>query len=168
MKPEEFVKQYYPFAKELEKESGVPAVFIVAQAAHESGWGEKAVGNNFFGIKAKKSTPIEQRQLIVTTEYSTSPNLKFPEIIAIVPQGKKFKYTVRDWFMKYETPKDSFRDHIRFLLEKKRYAHCMECRHDLGLFAETVARAGYATDPNYETVLKAMIKSVIKRLPHGI
>lgn len=32
MKPEDFVKKYYPFAKEVETETSIPAIAILAQA----------------------------------------------------------------------------------------------------------------------------------------
>ena len=38
MTPKDFVKKYKPFALESEKKTGISHLFILAQAALESGW----------------------------------------------------------------------------------------------------------------------------------
>ena len=45
MSPKDFVKQFHPYAKQMEKETGFNAVAILTQAALESGWGKYAPGN---------------------------------------------------------------------------------------------------------------------------
>ena len=54
-----FVEKMWPHAKAAERATGVPAAFVVGQAALESGWGKRDIrdadGNpshNLFGIKA--------------------------------------------------------------------------------------------------------------------
>ena len=49
MTPKEFIKQYKPFSLQTERKTGISHLFTLAQAALESGWGERGVGNNFFG-----------------------------------------------------------------------------------------------------------------------
>jgi peptidoglycan hydrolase FlgJ len=49
---EAFVAKYMPYAKKTEAATGISAIFIVAQAALESGWGKHSIGNNVFGITA--------------------------------------------------------------------------------------------------------------------
>ena len=49
MTPKDFIKQYKPFALETERKTGISHLFILAQAALESGWGNSAPGNMFFG-----------------------------------------------------------------------------------------------------------------------
>ena len=51
MTPQQFVNTYLPFARLTEKKTGISAIAILAQAALESSWGERAVGNALFGIK---------------------------------------------------------------------------------------------------------------------
>ena len=49
----DFVKTYQPYAVEVQKTCGLPVLFVLAQAALESGWGASDVAkndNNFFGI----------------------------------------------------------------------------------------------------------------------
>ena len=165
MTPKEFIKQYKPFAIETERKTGISHLFILAQAALESGWGERGVGNNFFGIKVPKnivsSTPDNKKQLFKTTEVLNAPNLgyKFPQVMSIyeLPNGK-YKYEVKDWFRKYDTPEECFTDHAEFFFRNKRYAKALLVRSDPYKFAEEVAKAGYATAPDYANSLKKIIK----------
>ncbi len=165
MTPENFVKTYYPFAEKVEKKTGISAVFIMAQSALESGWGEKAVGNMMFGVKANSKTPEDKRQLITTTEYLRTATAKFPVVISVSKQPNGlYKYKVKDWFRKYNTPEESFSDHADFFFANPRYAEALKVKSDPVLFAEAIAKAKYATDPNYAATLKLMINSIKKRL----
>lgn len=161
MTPKEFIKQYKPFALETERKMGISHLFILAQAAFESGWAKSVPGNMFFGIKAGKDTPANKKQLLTTTEILSSPNLKhlFPLVISVkmLPSGK-YKYEVKDWFRKYDTPEECFTDHAQFFFINKRYAKALLVRSDPYKFAEEVAKAGYATAPDYANSLKKIIK----------
>ena len=163
MTPKEFIKQYKPFALETERKTGISHLFILAQAALESGWGHKVPGNMFFGVKAEKDTPTNKKQLITTTEILSSPNLKhlFPLVISVkkLPSGK-YKYTVKDWFRKYDTPEECFTDHAQFFFKNKRYAKALLVRSNPYKFAEKIANAGYATGLNYASSLKKLIKMI--------
>lgn len=167
MTPELFVKTYYPHAKVTEEKSGISAIVILAQAALESGWGKAAPGFMFFGVKDTDGINGNE-QLLTTTEYSSRMNLKFPKVLSVKPvmrNGKKlFKYTVQDYFRKYESPEECFTDHANFLFRNPRYKNALLVKHDPDRFAEEIAKAGYATDPNYANTLKAMIKSIKRRL----
>lgn len=161
MTPNEFIKQYKPFALETERKTGISHLFTLAQAALESGWGKRVFGNMFFGVKAGKDTPINKKQLLTTTEILSSPNLKhlFPLVISVkmLPNGK-YKYEVKDWFRKYDTPEECFTDHTQFFFRNKRYAKALLVKADPYKFAEEVAKAGYATAPDYANSLKKVIK----------
>ena len=164
MTPKEFVSKFYPDAKEAEVETGFSAVATLTQGALESGWGKSMPGNMMFGVKAKKG----EGQLLPTTEYSVRSDLKFPEIISITPvvrNGRSmFKYKIKDWFRKYDTPKECFVDHVQFFLNNPRYAEAVKVRGDYNKFFEEIAKAGYATDPSYSDTLKAVAKTVIKNI----
>lgn len=164
MTPKEFVSNYLPFAKQTEEKTGISAIAILAQAALESGWGKAAIGNMFFGVKDTDGLNGNE-QLLTTTEYSRKSDLKFPVIISITPMvlnGQKyFKYKVKDYFRKYNTPEESFTDHARFLIANKRYAHALTVKSDPVLFIEAIAAAGYATAPNYADILKGVIKTIL-------
>jgi len=166
MKVSEFVEYNYSFAKGTEDETGIDARFTLAQAALESGWGENAPGNMFFGVKASKNTPENKRQLLRTREILSTPNVQFPEIISVTKQPNgKYLYIVRDWFRKYDTPEECFTDHANFFFENKRYSKALEVKSDPYLFAEEISKAGYATDPDYASKLKSIIKTIEKYLP---
>lgn len=161
MTPNEFIKQYKPFALETERKTGISHLFILAQAALETGWAKSVPGNMFFGVKAGKDTPANKKQLLNTTEILNAPNLgyKFPQVMSIyqLPSGK-YKYEVKDWFRKYDTPEECFTDHAGFFFKNKRYAKALLVRNDPYKFAEEVAKAGYATAPDYANSLKKVIK----------
>lgn len=165
MKPEIFVKNNLAHAKAVELKTGISAVATLTQAALESAWGDVAPGNMFFGVKDTDGINGNE-QLITTTEYSSRANLKFPFIISVTPvmlNGRKmFKYKVKDYFRKYNSPEESFNDHAQFFLKNKRYAKALKVRNDYNRFFEEIAKAGYATDPNYANTLKAVSKSIVK------
>lgn len=163
MTPREFTLMLLPFARQTEIKTGISAIAILAQAALESGWGKAAPGNMFFGVKDTDGFNGNE-QLLTTTEYSRRSDLKFPVIISVEPcvlNGQKyFKYTVKDYFRKYNTPEDCFTDHVKFFFRNPRYATALTVKGNTDRFIEEIARAGYATDPNYATTLKSVARSV--------
>ena len=161
MTPKDFIKQYKPFALETERKTGISHLFTLAQAALESGWGERTFGNMLFGIKARPETPADKKQLLRTTEVLSSANAVFPKIFSIKKRADgKYTYSVLDWFRKYETQEECFTDHAQFFFRNKRYAKALLVRSDPYKFAEEVAKAGYATAPNYADSLKNLIKTI--------
>jgi len=160
----EFITKYKPFAIETERKTGISHLFTLAQAALESRWGERAAGHNFFGVKASKDTPANKKQLVRTTEVLSVPMVTkgfFPEIISITKRADgKYLYVVRDWFRKYDTPEESFTDHAQFFIKNERYAEALKVKSDPYKFTEEVAKAGYATAPNYADTLKKVIKMI--------
>jgi len=166
MTPEQFVKEYLSHAKKVEQKTGFSYLIPMTQGALEGAWGSKVLGFNFFGIKAGSKTPKEKRQLITTTEYLKSSNVVFPEILSKVKQPNGiYKYKVKDWFMKYDSAEEAFQDHIDFFLRNPRYANAIKYKSEPERFFEEIAKAGYATAPDYATQLKAVMQSVKKRLP---
>jgi flagellar protein FlgJ len=167
MTPKVFVSTLLPFAKECESKTGISAVAILAQAAWESGWGKAAPGNMYFGVKDSDGLNGNE-QLLVTHEYSSRQDLKFPVIISVVPvvrNGRKmFKYTIKDYFRKYNTPAECFIDHGNFFIRNTRYAAAMKVKNDPGRFFEEIAKAGYATDPNYAANLKSVVSAIQKNI----
>lgn len=163
MTPKEFVKAFRKDAEECQRTTGIDFIATLAQAALETGWAKAIPGNMFFGIKAK-STDTE-KQLITTREVLKTKNAKFPEIISITDnKNGTFTYKVKDWFRKYKTPADSFKDHSKFFFENPRYKKALEVRGNHDRFFEEIAKAGYATDPNYADTLKAVAKTIKKNL----
>lgn len=167
MKPSEFVKLYKNEALKVSQKTGLPTSAILAQAAWESGWGKYAPNNMFFGVKDTDGMNGNE-QLITTTEYHRTATVKYPVILSITPiikNGKKlFKYKVKDYFRKFETPADSFEHHANFILKNPRYKKAVEVRNYPDKFLIEIARAGYATDPNYEKNMLLILKRIIKEI----
>ena len=165
MTPEEFVQKYYPFALESEQETGISALAIMAQAALESGWGEKAIGNNLFGIKYRKGDWGYQK--VLTTEYSSSKNAYNGQEVKSIEYDsdkKLYKFKVWQYFADYPTPKEAFLAHSQLLLTE-RYKHALRWKDNPTRYLIAIWQAGYATDPEYGEKMKAMVKSIEKRLP---
>lgn len=157
-----FVDQYKEAAMSIEVETGLNFIAILTAAAIESGWGLKAIGNNFFGIK---STQEGKRHLMTTTEILWSANAKFPEIISKRKRSDgSYEYKVKDWFRSYDSPEESFKDYADFFVKNPRYSEAWKFRYEYARFFEEIAKAGYATAPDYADKLKAVAKSVKRRL----
>lgn len=165
MKPQLFVENYLPHAKKVEAKVGISAIAILTQAALESAWGKVAPGNMFFGVKDTDGVNGNE-QLITTTEYTRSAKNPMPIAISSTPvirNGvKMFKHRGKDYFRKYETPEQCFNDHALFFFKNKRYAKALTVKNDYNRFFEEIAKAGYATDPDYSKTLKAVSKSITK------
>lgn len=163
MKPRDFVLKYYKDANLSESTKGIKAQFTLAQAALESSWGDRAVGNNLFGIKDTDGVNGNE-QLLTTTEYSKSDKLKFPVILSKVlnPKTGLYKYLVKDYFRKYDTPAIGFVDHANFFYQNRNYTKALMVKDDPYKFAEEIAKAGYATAPDYAVLLKQIIAMVEK------
>ena len=163
MTTKDFVKKYHGFALQTQDKTGISATFILAQAALESGWGKHAPGNMFFGVKDTDGVNGNE-QLLTTTEYLKTDKAKFPVILSIekvVRNGVQwFKYRVRDYFRKYPTPEASFTDHAMFFIRNRRYSKALQFRDNPYRFAQEVAKAGYATDPNYSNKLSQVIAMI--------
>jgi len=163
MDAKKFVDLFYPYAKQTHDKTGISPVAILAQAAIESGWGEHAPGNMFFGVKDSDGINGNE-QLITTTEYHTRVDIKYPEVISVTPcviNGvKKFKYRVKDYFRKYETPEECFTDHAQFFFKNPRYHLALQFKSDALKFIDLITIAGYATDPNYASTLKSIAKKI--------
>lgn len=145
-----FVQQHASAARAEQERSGIPAAFMVAQAAHETGWGQRQIlhsdgsaSNNLFGIKAGASWNGKVAE-IVTTEYV---------------DGQPRKVTAR--FRAYDSPEASFRDYARLIKESPRYQQVAEAASAEG-FAQALQRAGYATDPAYADKLTRTINTTLR------
>ncbi|MFA5300492.1 MAG: glucosaminidase domain-containing protein [Lutibacter sp.] len=169
MTPKEFVTEYYPYAEIAEKHTGISAIAVIAQSALETGWGKSCPGNMMFGIKAGKNW-IGKKQLVRTKEVHKLNDKKYPVIHSISKRKDgKWLYDISDWFRKYDTPAQSFIDHGGLILNAKMagkliYESAIPVRSDAEKFIEEIARSGYATDPDYVSKLKIIIKMIKKEL----
>jgi flagellar protein FlgJ len=139
-------------AEEASRSSGIPAKFMLGQAALESGWGRREIkgrdgtnSHNLFGIKAGpdwKGRVVET----ATTEYVNGK-----------PQTRVEK------FRAYDSYADSFKDYARLLSSNPRYEKALAAAGstDAAGFARHLQKAGYATDPNYATKLAGIIQRTL-------
>lgn len=143
-----FQEKLHVHAAEAERATGVPAKFMLGQAALESGWGKRMIRNadgsnshNLFGIKAGPGWKGKVATA-VTTEYVNGR-----------PQTRVEK------FRAYDSPAESFKDYANMLTRNPRYAKVLESGGDAAAFAQGLQRAGYATDPRYAAKLTSVIKN---------
>lgn len=71
-----------------------------------------------------------------------------------------FRYRVKDYFRRYDSPEECFDDHAAFFYRNPRYRLALGVAGDPVQMAVQVARAGYATDPNYEITLVKVIRKI--------
>ncbi len=142
-----FMDKLKPYADEVSRETGIPANFMLAQAALETGWGEKEItmgdgtpSYNLFGIKAGRSWGGEVA-MSVTTEYENGVAAK-----------------TREPFRAYASYAESFKDYASLISTNPRYQRVLENGGDAVAFAQSLQDAGYATDPQYATKLARIIQ----------
>ncbi|MDD5247533.1 MAG: glycoside hydrolase family 73 protein [Rhodocyclaceae bacterium] len=141
MNAQDFIDLIGSAAQASAKATGVPASFTVAEAALESGWGSSQLaqqGKNLFGVKAD---PAWQGDVL------TLNTREFLHGTWVMVPARWRKYA--DW-------QSCMDDHADFLHQNSRYAPCFECTTG-AVFAQAVAQAGYATDPDYAAKLISII-----------
>lgn len=151
-----FITRHWDSAQQASRATGIPAPFILSQAALESGWGRGEIkdaaglpSHNLFGIKATggwQGRTVE----VVTTEYDNG-----------VPRR------VTEKFRAYSSYSEAFRDWAQLLAGNPRYADVLARSRDAQGFAFGLQRAGYATDPRYGEKLVAVITGVEAALRRG-
>jgi flagellar protein FlgJ len=151
-----FVERHRAAAEAAAAESGIPADFMLAQSAHETGWGRREIRGadgtnsfNLFGIKA-------------------GGNWKGPVVVATtteVVNGRAQK--VQAAFRAYGSYDESYRDYARLISTSPRYSGVMQVTNDAQAFATGLQRAGYATDPEYAAKLGRVIQTT-RRLVDAI
>lgn len=142
---QDFVTEVWPHAVDASRRTGIPAEFMVAQAALETGWGQKQLrhadgspSHNLFNIKAGASWKggTVSREV---TEYADGQ-----------------AYTERARFRAYGSYAESFRDYASLMTRSPRYAGVLG-QTDAAAFARGLQDAGYATDPMYADKLTRII-----------
>jgi flagellar protein FlgJ len=154
-----FVRQHDAAARRVEAQTGIPAAFMLGQAAHETGWGQRDIrnadgspSNNLFGIKAGPGWQGKVAE-ITTTEYV---------------DGQPRKVTAR--FRAYASAEESFRDYARLIGSSPRYQQALSAAHaglqspvgsTVKAFAAGLQQGGYATDPAYAEKLSRVINTTL-------
>jgi flagellar protein FlgJ len=153
-----FVRRHDAAAQAVAAQSGIPAAFMLGQAAHESGWGRREIrhadgssSHNLFGIKADAGWKGDVAE-VATTEFEGG-----------VPRRSVAK------FRAYASYEESFRDYARLIRDNPRYqqaygqavAHAASAASGVE-YAQGLQRAGYATDPAYADKLGRVINTTLR------
>ncbi len=143
--PEAFLKHLWPMAQEAAILLGQEPDTLLAQAALETGWGQKMIRRsdgdssfNLFGIKADYRWSGE-RAIVPTLEYEGG-----------VAVRQKAAFRVYDSFA------ESFHDYVSFLQTNPRYQNALQA-DDSGSYLTSLQEAGYATDPHYARKITAIL-----------
>ena len=146
-----FVQRHSEAAAKIEKDSGIPASYMLGQAGHETGWGKSQIKTadgansfNLFGIKAGANWTGKVAS-VTTTEYVNG-----------TPQKTVAKFRAYDSF------EDSFRDYANLINNNPRYAQARQQTGSSFAYASGLQKAGYATDPEYANKLSRAINTTLR------
>jgi len=148
---QDFLSRMKDDAVQASNATGIPARFLLGQAALESGWGKHEIrgadgspSHNLFGIKAGKSWNGASVE-VMTTEYV---------------DGAPRKMLQR--FRAYGSYAEAFQDYAALLKGNRRYDAVLKQTDGAG-FAQGLQRAGYATDPRYADKLTSILNGARMR-----
>lgn len=134
-KKKSFIGMMAPHVRDAAARTGLDPRLILAQSALETGWGGKAPGHNYFGIKSHNR---EGGQNLTTTEYVGGAPVKKVQS-----------------FREYSGPKESIQDYANFILQNPRYQEAMKAK-SIEDQIKAIGSSGYATDPRYGKKLRAV------------
>ena len=130
-----FVSKMGAAARAVSERTGIPHQLILAQAALETGWGEKEIqtgdgkaSHNLFNIKATGGWQGD-RASVMTTEFEAGTAHK-----------------ERAAFRVYDSYEAAFSDSARLLTDNPRYQPVLDARTPEAA-AHALQKCGYATDP---------------------
>ncbi len=145
-----FVGKVANAAQAASAATGIPARFIVGQAALESGWGKREIRGrdgsssyNVFGIKATRNW-TGRTVSAVTTEYVN---------------GQPHRVVAQ--FRAYDSYEHAMTDYATMLKGNPRYASVVTGSTTAENFANGMQRAGYATDPHYAKKLMSILRQIV-------
>ena len=154
----DFLAQLSLPARLAGEQSGIPHHLILAQAALESGWGQRQIRRengepsfNLFGVKASGDWKGKVTE-ITTTEFENG-------------EAKKVKAK----FRVYGSYLEALSDYVGLLTRNPRYA-AVTTAATAEQGAQALQSAGYATDPQYArklTTLIQQLKSMNEKVSHA-
>jgi len=143
--PQAFTQALWPHANKVAKKLGLKPEVLIAQAALETGWGDKMIkdtqgnnANNLFGIKADARWQGDK------VNVST---LEFRDGVAAKEQAH---------FRAYPSIAHSFDDYAEFLQSNPRYQEALVNSGDANLYLEKLQQAGYSTGPPYARKIQSI------------
>lgn len=143
----QFINNYLPYAIEAGKRYGINPIACLAQAAVETGWGEKAPGNNFFGIKANSSWTGKVQEFLTTEEDI---------------YGNKTQQVLK--FRAYNSIKESFMDYGKLISSLSRYSQALlyPGYTQTTQYLQAIVNGGYATGSGYLNLCNNVVNSIKK------
>ncbi|HSD40194.1 MAG TPA: flagellar assembly peptidoglycan hydrolase FlgJ [Rhodocyclaceae bacterium] len=133
-----FLDSVAPWAAEAGERLGVSPQILAAQAALESGWGQRPLrqadgrdSHNLFGLKAGSGWQGDVTETM-TTEFEGGLALK---------KNERFR--------SYADKGEAFRDFTRLISDNPRYQAALNSGSDARAYAQGLVRGGYASDPAY-------------------
>ena len=152
----QFVNAVLPTIRRVAQGLGVNPLGLLAQAALETGWGRRmahtADGSpslNLFGIKAGESWN-GSRAVADTLEFNGG----------VATQR-------RTTFRAYGSIEESVNDFANLLSNSPRYREAVDAGNDAQAYVHSIARSGYASDPEYGNKLNQILNSDTLRTALG-
>jgi flagellar protein FlgJ len=144
--PSEFIQDLWPHAERGAAALGVSPEVLVAQAALETGWGQKVIRHangdssfNLFGIKADAGWRGSR---------VTVPTLEYDDGVAVKRRAA---------FRSYDSLGEAVSDYVDFLRGNPRYQPALKQAADPETYLRGLKDAGYATDPDYVEKIRAIM-----------
>jgi flagellum-specific peptidoglycan hydrolase FlgJ len=131
-----------PLAKVIGGRYGIPWQAICVQTAVETGWGHDQLFRTYNNVGGIKSTKGQSSFSSPTREYVNGHWI-----------------TITDGFATWKTPYEGLIGYAQFFHNNQRYATALQFPHDPYRFIAEIAKAGYATAPNYSATLQGMIQN---------
>lgn len=151
--PKDFVSALTADAKRVQDKIKVPFEVVIAQAALETGWGQKIIktnsgesSNNLFNIKADSRWAGEKTHK-ETLEFENGAMVK-----------------KREPFRVYDSIGQSVDDYLNLLTKSERYQGALENSTNVEQFLHKLQSAGYATDPDYAKKIIGTLRTVTSLL----
>jgi len=145
--PAEFIHRMMPSIKTAAATLGVDPKGLMAQAALETGWGQRMPRNadgspsyNMFGIKAGESW---------TGPKAVADSMEVTNGVA-APR--------RTAFRSYGSIEESVNDFAALLKNSPRYKDALAAGRDAQAYVTRIAGSGYATDPDYGNKLNEILQ----------
>jgi flagellar protein FlgJ len=146
--PADFVNRMMPPIRRAASALGLNPVGILAQAALETGWGQRMPRNadgsssfNMFGIKAGDEW---------TGARATADSMEVSNGVA-TPK--------RTAFRAYGSIEESVDDFANLLKNSPRYREAIAAGSDANAYIAIIGKSGYATDPEYGNKLNQILHS---------
>jgi peptidoglycan hydrolase FlgJ len=153
----QFVNAVLPTIRRVAQGLGVNPLGLLAQAALETGWGRRmahtADGSpslNLFGIKAGEGWS-GARAVADTLEFNAG----------VATQR-------RTAFRAYGSIEESVNDFANLLSNSPRYRDAVAAGNDAEAYVHSIARSGYASDPEYGNKLNQILNSDTLRAALGV